>query len=87
LFDYLTQVIKVDPSNIILIGRSIGSGPATHLAAHRNPGALILVSAFTSLRKVAKDIVGKILSLALKDRFNNQFEIQSVSCPTFLVHG
>lgn len=87
LYDYLTQVLKINEKKIIIFGRSIGSGPATHIAAHRNPGALILMSAFTSLRQAASDIVGKFLSFALKERFNNLENIINVTCPTFLVHG
>ncbi|EAR97519.2 alpha/beta superfamily hydrolase (macronuclear) [Tetrahymena thermophila SB210] len=87
LYDYLTNVLHIDEKKIIVFGRSIGSGPATHVAAHRNPGALVLMSAFTSLRQVASDLVGKFLSLALKDRFNNLENIKNVTCPTFLVHG
>jgi pimeloyl-ACP methyl ester carboxylesterase len=49
LMEYLTKVLGIKPSDIILLGRSIGSGPATEMASIYNPSALILISAFTSL--------------------------------------
>jgi hypothetical protein len=45
-----------------LLGRSIGSGPVTHLGRVRMPGALILVSPFTSIRDVVKNMVGDFIS-------------------------
>jgi dienelactone hydrolase len=49
LYDYLTQDLEIDCENIILLGRSIGSGPATHLATTRKCRALILMSGYTSI--------------------------------------
>lgn len=49
IFDYLTQVIGIENKNIILFGRSMGSGPATHLSSVRTPGALLLMSSFKSI--------------------------------------
>jgi hypothetical protein len=40
-FNYLEK-------DIIILGRSIGSGPACYLSSKRNPGALALISAFAS---------------------------------------
>ena len=59
VFEYLTGCLKVDPKDILLFGRSIGTGPATELAAIKDPGALMLMSGYTSLREVVASIVGK----------------------------
>lgn len=69
------------------MGRSIGSGPATYLAAHKSPGILILVSPFTSIQDIVKDFIGKYLMYAVKDRFNNLQLFDHIKCPTFLLHG
>ena len=42
------------------MGRSIGSGPATWLAAHETIRSLILVSPFTSIRAVVKHVAGSL---------------------------
>lgn len=40
---------------MIIFGRSIGSGPATHVASLRNPSSLLLMSSFKSIRAIAED--------------------------------
>jgi len=52
VYDYLNKVIGIEQKNIIIFGRSIGSGPATHLASVRNPACMLLMSAFKSIRAV-----------------------------------
>lgn len=53
LYDFLNQVLGIDQENMIIFGRSMGSGPATHISSVRSPGALLLMSAFKSIRAVA----------------------------------
>ncbi len=36
VFDYFNQYLKVPKDQIIILGRSIGSGPATYLAHIKN---------------------------------------------------
>lgn len=47
--EFLTKIVQIDLSDIIVMGRSIGNGPATEVAALYNPSSLVLISAFTSL--------------------------------------
>ena len=44
------------------MGRSIGSGPVSHLGKVRKPGAIILVSPFTSIKDVVKNMVGDLMA-------------------------
>lgn len=69
------------------MGRSIGTGPATWLAANKTIGALVLVSGFTSLRGVVKHVVGSFAQHLIKERFVNVENISRVICPTFILHG
>lgn len=87
VFDFLTAEVGINPENIIVFGRSIGSGPATHLAANRKPGALILMSPYTSIKAVVRDIAGQILSSFVAERFSNIEEIEKAECPCFFIHG
>lgn len=48
----------------------MGSGPAVYLAGNNNPGALVLISAFKSLRKVVEDKLGA-LAMLIRERFDN----------------
>lgn len=86
VYDYLIKKVGFEEKNIMLLGRSIGSGPASYLASLRNPGALIMMSSFTSLRSVVNDHVGS-LDKILKERFNNHENIKNVKCPSFFIHG
>jgi dienelactone hydrolase len=87
VFNYIVRDLLWNPKNIILFGRSIGSGPATWLAANKNPGGLLLMSAYTSIRAVVSHLAGTIPSLLIKDRFSNIDLMPRVTCPTFIVHG
>ena len=55
VYDYVNKVIGIEEDNIILYGRSIGTGPAAYLASKRKPGAVLLMSAFKSIRDIVKD--------------------------------
>jgi esterase/lipase len=56
LYEFLTVEFGYQEKDIILFGRSLGSGPAVQLASHANPSLLILMSAYSSIKNVAKDI-------------------------------
>jgi len=53
-YDALMACPGVDPSNITIIGRSLGSGLAVYLAAHRPVAAVVLVTPYDSIVAVAK---------------------------------
>ena len=55
VYDYLTKVLSIPESSIILFGRSIGTGPATYLASKNNPCSLLLMSPFKSIRDIVKE--------------------------------
>ncbi len=86
IFDYLVKEWKVKPKNIILCGRSIGTGPATYLASQRSPGALIMISPIQSIQDAANSLIG-FMKFIVKDRFNNYERIKDVTCPLLLIHG
>jgi fermentation-respiration switch protein FrsA (DUF1100 family) len=81
-YDYLTLTLKTPPDRIIILGRSVGTGPAVHLAARRPVAALILQSPFLSAFRVVTRI--PILPF---DKFSNDKEIGRVHCPLLIVHG
>ena len=86
IFSYLVTT-GVEPSDIIPFGRSIGSGPASYLASEIRPAALLLMSAYTSIKAAVKDIAGAFAQYFIKDRFRNIDHISKVTCPVFLLHG
>jgi pimeloyl-ACP methyl ester carboxylesterase len=54
ILDHVLEKETIDPAHVILMGRSLGSGVAVHVAAHRRVGAVILVTPFDSLVSVAR---------------------------------
>ena len=38
IFDFLVLKMKYKPENILVFGRSIGSGPATYISTVKKPG-------------------------------------------------
>jgi fermentation-respiration switch protein FrsA (DUF1100 family) len=90
IYTYLTEHVGLKHSDIILFGRSMGSGPATYLASIKPAFCLFLMSPYTSIKDVAKSFLGKlsfILSPLVHERFRNIDRIKSAKCPVFLLHG
>ena len=85
-YKYIIKQTTITEEDIIIMGRSLGSGPATHLASKFTPGALVLMSPFCSIKSVANSKVG-FLSFLLADMFDNIAKMPMVECPTFIVHG
>jgi uncharacterized protein len=54
VIDEMVSKHEMDPSHIVLLGRSLGSGVAVQVAAQRQIRAVILVTPFDSLVNVAK---------------------------------
>jgi len=85
VWEYLSETLSIQPENIVLYGRSLGSGPACHLASlHANHiRGLILCSPLLSC------IQTQVNTHLLKkyDVFDNQSRIPSITCPVLVVHG
>lgn len=82
VYHHAVRTLKVRPSRIVLYGRSVGSGPATDLAAHVPIGGLVVESGFVSAFRVLTRI-----SLLPFDRFHNLRHIRHVRAPVLVIHG
>jgi pimeloyl-ACP methyl ester carboxylesterase len=87
VMDYVLNTTGLLYEDIILFGRSMGSGPACHLASRSNVAALMIMSGYTSIKEVARHKVGRFLASFVKERFENLKILPRVMCPTFIVHG
>jgi len=81
-YDYLTRTLETASNRIIILGRSVGSGPAVHVAARRPAAGLILQSPFLSAFRVVTRI-----PLLPFDKFPNATDIRKVRCPVLIIHG
>lgn len=75
IFEFVEKELKVDHSRIIIVGRSIGTGPACYLASHlqalnKPVAALLLQSPFCSIKDVAFELLG-CAGYFLLDRWQN----------------
>ncbi|MBR4170696.1 MAG: alpha/beta hydrolase [Kiritimatiellae bacterium] len=82
LYDWLVETHGFSPTNIFVDGFSIGTGPATELAATRPVGGLILEAPFLSAPRVVTRV--RILPI---DPFPNLKRIADVKCPVLIIHG
>jgi hypothetical protein len=65
----------------------MGSGPSVHLSSIHEPGALILLSAYTSIKSVVTEKFGTMLSTLVSEHFDNLSIMENVKSPTLLIHG
>ena len=78
----------VAADQIVLLGNSIGSGPAVQLATEGDYRGLVIVSGFADLPALiaGKFHVAGIERLVL-DRFDNAGKLARVSAPVLILHG
>ena len=87
MYEFFHKDLQIPEENIIISGRSIGSGPACHLAAKHNPKCLLLISPIKSVIGIAKKLCGKWADYILEERFNNLESATRVRCPAVIFHG
>lgn len=87
-YQFLVNEKGYAPEDILIYGRSIGTGIAVELAARHETKGIILESPFTSLKKLAGQKVPFLLpGLLLKYHFDNLGKINSVKSPVLFIHG
>ena len=87
VYDYIVSQCHWGEENIMVFGRSIGTGPAIQLAALKKPCLLFLLSPFTSIKGVVRSASAWFFQLLVKERFQNLRIIRHVRCPICIVHG
>lgn len=84
----VTHDLAIPPDRVIVVGRSLGSGPATQLATEVRPAGLVLESPMTSIPAMARVVYPFLpVSLMTRTRFDNVRKITSVICPLMVIHA
>lgn len=81
-YAYLTKELGVEPSRLLVQGRSLGGGSAVYLATQYPVAGVILESTFTSTFRVLVPI--PILPF---DKFPNLDRLKQVKAPVLVMHG
>ena len=55
IYKFCLNDMGIQEKDIFVFGRSMGSGPAAWIAGTYNPGALGVMSAYTSIKRIARD--------------------------------
>jgi len=85
VYDSLKQ--KYDEKKIIVLGYSIGTGPATELASANHPALLILQAPYFNLTDMMKHSFPVIPAFILKYRFETNIFLKACSMPVIIFHG
>jgi hypothetical protein len=75
----------VDAARIVYHGRSLGGGPASQLALHHKPAALVLESTFTSVAGMARKYLAP--SFLARHPFRNDDVVTALDVPVLVMHG
>ncbi|HAW97004.1 MAG TPA: hypothetical protein DCX67_00565 [Opitutae bacterium] len=82
VYRHMTGELSIDPSNVVLWGRSLGTGPSCHLAATSRVAGILLETPFLSAFRTLTEI-----PVLPWDRFRNLEKIPDIHCPSLVVHG
>ena len=85
MYNYLLQ--RYPEQQIVVYGRSVGTGPAVALAASHQPKQLILETPYVSLQALAMSHYPWVPGFLFKYPFRNDQIISNVRCPVYLFHG
>lgn len=88
IFDYFAGRKDINRNNIVVMGRSIGTGVATYLAQNRKASAVILTSPYDSIVSVVQEICPIIpANLILKHKFDSLSRAPSIKQPALILVG
>lgn len=84
---FIREVLRWPLDSILVLGRSIGCGPAIRVATKYEVAGLILISPMLSFKALCRDVVGWFAASAFEERFPNAERIKQVASPLLVVHG
>lgn len=87
MFIYNQLMKEYEEEDIIVYGRSIGTGIATMLASNFSPKQLILESPYYNLEDLVHHIFPFVPSFFLRYKFNIDQMIKNVKSPISIFHG
>jgi pimeloyl-ACP methyl ester carboxylesterase len=87
-YAHLTERLRVAPSRIVAMGRSIGSGPTVDLVSrHREIRGMVLASPIESGASIFGPMLAQLGSNLDLDIFRNSEKMGEISCPVLIMHA
>lgn len=88
IYDYAINQLSVRPEHIVVMGRSLGSGVAVHLAAHRTVGGLVLITPYDSMSAVSQSQFPYLpVRWLLRHKFASDAIAPQITVPSLLLAG
>ncbi|MBN2139856.1 MAG: alpha/beta hydrolase [Desulfovibrionaceae bacterium] len=87
-WDWLTKVKGAAPSEVVIMGRSLGAAVAADLAARVRPAGLILESAFTSAADLGAEIYPFLpVRMLCRFKYDTLARLRDIDCPVLIAHS
>ena len=87
-YDWLLEVHRLSPDQIIVFGRSLGGAVAVDLASNVPCAGLIVESSFTSAADMGRKMFPFLpIKLILRYRFDSADKLDRVGCPILVTHS
>lgn len=95
VWNFIINKLKINPSNIILYGESLGCSISLHLVytliklGKYLPGAIICQSGFYNLKELIKENYGYLLTFFIHSKFDNIKYIKKIKnkIPLLIIHS
>jgi pimeloyl-ACP methyl ester carboxylesterase len=104
MMDHMISAMEIPARNIVLFGQSIGTGIAAHGLEYtvakymENVAALILLSPYRSIKKLAEDLTEKMTKNSayatcasagsfIMNRFDTEDKLKRCTAPLLIIHG
>lgn len=87
-WQYLITEKKINQSDIIIFGMSMGGAIAAWLAQDKAPGALIIQSAFSSIQEIGAEVYPYLpVKLVARFKYNTKEYLSNAKCPVLVIHS
>jgi uncharacterized protein len=85
---YAWLAAKTTPDRIVVLGKSLGGGPACEIASTLPVGGLIVQSAFTSAPDMSRLMMPYFPARwFLRTKYDNLSKVRTIACPKLFVHA